>query len=74
MEEFRNVVSKWVDETIAGKKGEYLNELVSRAKNIRNVVERNNEKWELKHYKEETEKLLWWIFQRYDFIEKEYGS
>ena len=70
--EFRQLVAKKIDEVLYGRRGEYINALLEKARNIRSAAERNNDKWELKNYSDEVEKLIWWIFRRYDYLEKNY--
>lgn len=71
--EFREAVSEEVGRVLMGRRKDLMNRIIEKAKIIRDAANRNNEKWERNEYDEEVERLLWWVFKRYDYIEREYG-
>ena len=72
--EFEDVVKNVYQERLSAKKEVLISHIIQRINEIYSVAILDDKIWAKKSFEDETEKLIDWIKERYDYFEKEYGE
>ena len=56
-----------------GRKRELINSILTKAEEIRDAANRDNEKWGENFFDSEIEMIIEWVKVRYDYFENIYG-
>ncbi len=72
--EFRSLIGEIYDDKLSPKRGIIGDYIMERAEYIRESALLNNLKWEAGDYDAEVKYLLWWIGERFEFMDSVYGK
>lgn len=74
--EFWEEICQIYQEKLSGRSRELVTDILRRAEEIREGVEKDQAKWypEKENYDEELSEMLQWILERYEFFEEIYGD